>query len=271
MSEYYTLFKQQKAEIETKIENAKGAEELNTLRSEVAEILNQCRLSRSSLSNHDLQIYQKDIQTLSEKIDNKISGLKTRKLAFGRRKKIEQDVQNVAADIKPSTSATSAQTVSSIAGTELTSLDLTAPHFINISRSKVLLKNKFSSVKISNSHDSLFYLPNINGPVYIDNCHNSVLILSCHQFRLHKSSNCTIYLSCASKRPIIEDSDELHFSQFPASLTESSPIVAWEAVDDFNWLKRTPNIHWKNLQLPSEEYFNLTKPTNVLLECLNKC
>lgn len=271
MSDYYTIFKHHKSEVEGKIENAKTAEDLNILRSEVSDILNQCRLNRSSFSNHDLQIYQKDIQTLTEKIDSKIAGLKTRKLAFGRRRKPETDSKETTAEIKPPSLATSAQTVSTITGTELTSLNLSSPHFIDISTSKVLLENQFSSVKISNCHDSLFYLPHISGPVYIDNCQNSVLIISCHQFRLHKSSNCTIYLSCASKRPIIEDSEELLFSQFPPSLSRSSPIIAWEAVDDFNWLKRTPNIHWKSLQLPSEDNFNLTKPTNVLLECLNKC
>src|SRR5271169_4946739 len=71
---------------------------------------------------------------------------------------------------------------------------------------------------------------------------------------MHDSRNTSIYLSCLS-RPIIENSSEIGFAEYPSTIGERVGIAnvqeEWlvkELVEDFNWLRREHSPNWRVLE-----------------------
>jgi tubulin-specific chaperone C len=72
---------------------------------------------------------------------------------------------------------------------------------------------------------------------------------------MHDSRNTSVYLSCSS-RPIIENSSEIRFSEYPAIFGKRAGITSpekedWlvkELVEDFNWLRREHSPNWRVIQ-----------------------
>ncbi|ANB14781.1 hypothetical protein AWJ20_2388 [Sugiyamaella lignohabitans] len=116
----------------------------------------------------------------------------------------------------------------------------------NVRNSIIILKRTFNSANLNNITSSIIFLPSVHGPIHASNVTNSLVIANCHQFRIHQSSDLRIYLSCASKRPIIEHCLRLGFGQYPSDLVSAtdSPVTAWTGVDDFNWIRKTPSVNW---------------------------
>lgn len=81
-----------------------------------------------------------------------------------------------------------------------------------------------------------------------------MLVISCHQFRLHDSSDLDVYLRCGS-RPIIERCSNIRVSRIPQILKsiifkdgegEGEGEDKWNQIDDFNWLKEgRPSPNWR--------------------------
>ncbi|KAG5364470.1 hypothetical protein CKK34_3278 [Yarrowia sp. E02] len=104
----------------------------------------------------------------------------------------------------------------------------------NISKSVVVMDQaSYSTAEIDDISDSIILLYRVNGPVYINRVTNSILILACHQFRMHKSDSVSTYVSCSSKRPIIEKCTNVTFGDFP-NIGNFESLTAWEAIDDFS-------------------------------------
>ncbi|KAK6506333.1 hypothetical protein TWF506_011251 [Arthrobotrys conoides] len=117
----------------------------------------------------------------------------------------------------------------------------------------------FTTASITNITTSILILPRINGPAHLTSIKNSVVVISCHQFRLHDSSDIDVYLSCRS-RPIIERCKGVRVSFLPGVLRtlifgdgeeeeEEEKEDRWNQIDDFNWLKEgRPSPNWRVLE-----------------------
>lgn len=111
---------------------------------------------------------------------------------------------------------------------------LTKIKLFNISRSVVVIDQAtYSTAEIDDISDSIILLYRVNGPVYINRVTNSILILACHQFRMHKSESVSTFVSCSSRRPIIENCTAVTFGDFPDTGSFNS-LIAWEDIDDFS-------------------------------------
>lgn len=72
---------------------------------------------------------------------------------------------------------------------------------------------------------------------------------------MHDSRNTSVYLSCSS-RPIIENSSDIGFAEYPAMVRKRTGITSsekedWmvkELVEDFNWLRREHSPNWRIIQ-----------------------
>ena len=72
---------------------------------------------------------------------------------------------------------------------------------------------------------------------------------------MHDSRNTSVYLSCSS-RPIIENSSEIRFAEYPAIIGKKTGITSsekedWlvkELVEDFNWLRREHSPNWRVIE-----------------------
>lgn len=124
----------------------------------------------------------------------------------------------------------------------------------DLQRSVVLLTpatTPYATAKIDRCTDSLIFIDAVTGPIYLNDLVRCVVVAACHQFRIHTSTATDIFLSCGSRRPIIEHCSRLRFAQldgFPVR----APITPWTAVDDFNWLDpHTPSTNWT--QLPAAD------------------
>ncbi|EPS45414.1 hypothetical protein H072_567 [Dactylellina haptotyla CBS 200.50] len=114
---------------------------------------------------------------------------------------------------------------------------------------------QFATLSITDITSSILLCGAIAGPAHITSLKNSILVLSCHQFRLHSSTNVDVYLRCRS-RPIIEHCKGIRVAWLPerfanANSNEDSSGGAdmWNQVDDFNWLKEgKPSPNWAVLE-----------------------
>ncbi|KAL1303259.1 hypothetical protein AAFC00_006673 [Neodothiora populina] len=100
-------------------------------------------------------------------------------------------------------------------------------------------------------HSSLIVCGQVDGAAHITNVHNSVIVLSTRQFRMHESSNCVVYLHCAS-HPIIEDCRGLAFTTLPEvhiSKAQTSTENQYDQVDDFKWLRADKSPNWSVLDV----------------------
>ncbi|KAF3158376.1 hypothetical protein TWF788_004761 [Orbilia oligospora] len=142
----------------------------------------------------------------------------------------------------------------------LTSCIITPPPPFSSSSSSTS-SNYFTTTSINTIKSSILILPKITGPAHLTSLKNSVLVISCHQFRLHDSSDLDVYLRCRS-RPIIERCKGVRVSFLPEVLKgildgddnkdddeEGVEEDKWNQIDDFNWLKEgRPSPNWRVLE-----------------------
>ncbi|RNF06035.1 tubulin-specific chaperone C [Trypanosoma rangeli] len=109
----------------------------------------------------------------------------------------------------------------------------------------------------------------VPGSVFISDCANCKVYVACHQLRLKNCTNVDVYVWCAST-PIIECCSGMRFGPYSCwtGLLQSSveghayatheewvgrlgelrveahTKNAYQTVDDFQWLKKTPSPHW---------------------------
>ncbi|GAA5836451.1 hypothetical protein JCM5353_007289, partial [Sporobolomyces roseus] len=73
---------------------------------------------------------------------------------------------------------------------------------------------KFSTMYLSGLRNCMVILPVIEGSVMVNDCKDSKITLGSHQFRMHNSTGCMLYLETGST-PIIEGCKDLVFSEYP--------------------------------------------------------
>ena len=73
---------------------------------------------------------------------------------------------------------------------------------------------------------------------------------------MHDSRDTDVYLSCSS-RPIIENSANIAFTEYPTVIGKTIGVVLdreeWlvkELVEDFNWLRKEHSPNWRISQNP---------------------
>ncbi|GAA6010883.1 hypothetical protein JCM11491_004581 [Sporobolomyces phaffii] len=109
----------------------------------------------------------------------------------------------------------------------------------------------FPAVYLSGLKSCVVLLPKIDGSVMIHDCQGCTLVLGGHQFRMHDSSDCKLYLHTTST-PIIERCDKLVFDRYPNLFDPSLSATMMDApplfVQDFDYpfaTERTPSPNWR--------------------------
>ncbi|GAA5871916.1 hypothetical protein JCM8547_003303 [Rhodosporidiobolus lusitaniae] len=97
----------------------------------------------------------------------------------------------------------------------------------------------FSAIYLSNLSSSVVLLPSGgSGSILIQNCTNCVFVLSGHQFRMHDSASCSVFLQAGST-PIIERCREL------ADAPPPSPPKPPQDFDDPFASPDRPSSNWR--------------------------
>lgn len=113
----------------------------------------------------------------------------------------------------------------------------------------VRITGNASAVHMNNISKSTILLGPVSNSVHIENCTDSTLYLACHQFRMHTSDNCHLYLHCGSQ-PVIEYSRGIGFApalNLDEELFKLSGLDRknlWDHVQDFNWLSDEKSPNW---------------------------
>ncbi|GAA6061757.1 hypothetical protein JCM10212_000737 [Sporobolomyces blumeae] len=110
----------------------------------------------------------------------------------------------------------------------------------------------FPAVYLSNLKGCTVLLPVVKGSIMVLDCQDCVLVLGAHQFRMHDSNDCRVYLEAGST-PVIERCRRLIFDRYPElfrSDSSSSPVETKEAkfVQDFDHpfaTAQTPSPNWR--------------------------
>lgn len=218
--DFYVAFTRRKNEIEQSFDETKNSQKCLD---QIATLLADVRNNRDNLTTHDLDKYETELAVLGDKCRQK-----PKKFAFKSKitapapksqQKIPLPVQQPAQPRERFKDSGPGD---------------------NLDSSVVYCDDTLKTLHLSNISNSFIYLSNIEGPLYLTNIENSVIVAQCHQFRIHASHECDIYLG--TDRPIIENCKGLRFG--PAVLGPK-----WSQIDDFDWIRDTPSANWS--QLPS--------------------
>lgn len=251
--DFYKQFQFSKQSILKAIENIGTTDQKLKCLQEISDLSQKCRQARTFLPQYDLELYASELRKFNELIESKNI---IRKFSFAKRTagrgqtdtpkrdeiKLLPELPLTATDCAHSSSSELAgSTHKLVTSSEVTSSTLKISNFTD---SVILLDQALSSCSIDNINHCIVYIPNIKGSFYITRATNCIFVAHCHQFRLHESTNCQFFLSCTSKRPIIEKSNGLKFGQFPSLGSNRTDLVKWEDIDDFNWLRRGQSENW---------------------------
>lgn len=204
-------------------------------------LANRCRQNLMYLPVRDQDTYNGDLRDLLTFIRGRVTQSKP-KFKFSHRNLAQKDDTKTAKHMLTEDDATideeSCDVISDLSSSIVTkpanNRSVTKVKLFNISKSVVVLDQAtYSTAEIDDISDSIILLYRVNGPVYINHVTNSILVLACHQFRMHKSDSVATYVSCSSKRPIIESCTNVAFGDFPETSSFKS-LAVWEAIDDFS-------------------------------------
>lgn len=262
-TEFYSEFNKKRRAIEEKIEKVNNADDKRMCLEDISQLSALCKSNLHLLPHYDQKLYNEQLQKLTEKVESKT--VKNRsKFAF--KKKVG------------SGNAKNAKNVETTGGNALSN-ETTKPAFLNLedwycsengemapnlnisSLKRCLVKltnSSYSTARMDGLRDCIVIVSDIEGPIYLTDIHNCFILISCHQFRMHKSQNVHVAVSCRSKRPIIEGCSQLTFASFPESLKKGEELYEWDDVDDFDWLKTTPSENWARKQTPANLISNLS-------------
>ncbi|GAA5984802.1 hypothetical protein JCM5350_004243 [Sporobolomyces pararoseus] len=107
-------------------------------------------------------------------------------------------------------------------------VDLLPPSHQLLSSADDASKATFPAVYLSGLKGCTVLLPKIQGSVMVHGCEGCQLVLGGHQFRMHDSKSCRVYLDTAST-PIIERCRDLVFDGYPNLFNSSSQSAATDA------------------------------------------
>ncbi|MCJ1269701.1 hypothetical protein MMC22_009593 [Lobaria immixta] len=117
-----------------------------------------------------------------------------------------------------------------------------------------------ASLTMVNISRSVIICGIVDSAALITNVRNSVLVISSLQVRMHKCSDCIVYLRCHSK-PLFEGCTNMKLAPLPAVMeppTQSAFPNQWDHPDDFSWLHPGPSPNWSVLaprdRIPDPEW-----------------
>ncbi|GAA5865351.1 hypothetical protein JCM1840_001538 [Sporobolomyces johnsonii] len=106
----------------------------------------------------------------------------------------------------------------------------------------------FSALYLSELSDCTILLPIIAGSVMVHACERCVLVLGGHQFRMHDSTDCVVFLGAGST-PIIERCRELVFADYPGVFSpDGGGPTKPPFVQDFDYpfaTDESPSPNWR--------------------------
>ncbi|GAA5946311.1 hypothetical protein JCM1841_006403 [Sporobolomyces salmonicolor] len=106
----------------------------------------------------------------------------------------------------------------------------------------------FSALYLSELSDCTVLLPIMGGSVMVHGCERCVLVLGGHQFRMHDSTHCKVFLDAGST-PIVERCRELVFAGYPGVFSPFGATPAKQPfVQDFDFPFATddsPSPNWR--------------------------
>lgn len=128
----------------------------------------------------------------------------------------------------------------------------------DLTRCTVRIYGTPSTLHMINLKQCTILVGPVTSSVFAHDCVECVFAFACQQFRLHSSTDCTIYLHVTS-RAIIEDCTNIRVAPYNWSYEDQMnhfnlagldpKINNWNCIDDFNWLsseKHSPN--WSILE-----------------------
>nr|CCC95523.1 unnamed protein product [Trypanosoma congolense IL3000] len=136
-------------------------------------------------------------------------------------------------------------------------------------RGKTLFITPSKAVFLRACEDCVIMIPPVAGSVFVSDCSKCKIYVACHQLRLKCCTELDVYVSCAST-PIIECCSGMRFGPYSCwtgilksriagqqYATHEEWIrrlgeiddpqraeEAYETVDDFQWIKKTPSPNW---------------------------
>ncbi|XP_028409062.1 tubulin-specific chaperone C-like [Dendronephthya gigantea] len=227
------------------------------------------------LPSYDVKNMQAEIKKLQQELNEKRSSLMPKKkFAFSKKKPNEENEKtNLKADVglNELTDSSNTSTAKETKQKSTDAQDSVCFRQQIVRHEKDLLEKDISFSNLKECTLTLYGSPlalhleklesckvfcgPVSGSVFINNCKNCVFVFPCQQLRVHDTVKSQFYLHVTS-RAIIEDSNELGFSQFNWKYDgmddhfETSRLDRtknnWQFVDDFNWLKteeHSPNWH----------------------------
>ncbi|CAN6674597.1 hypothetical protein TRVA0_057S00760 [Trichomonascus vanleenenianus] len=271
--EFYSEFNKRKAQIEADLNSVASIADKNACFAQIQELTALCKSALHYLPQHDQKIYTEAINELSEKANGT---QRKAKFSFGSKKRAAKKpaeptintatYDNEANQEKPLGVNEVTTKITAVRDAEFRDSDQTGNNLdiSDVLKSTLILAKPYSSAHIDNVKSSLVYIAHVSGPIYVTNAQDSIFIVNCHQFRIHTSKNLEIYISCKSRRPIIEKCSILQFAYFPKCLADANEeLYDWDDVDDFNWLRKTQSINWSRLSSPRDfQYLLKTEHPN---------
>uniref|UniRef100_A0A060T541 ARAD1C08822p n=1 Tax=Blastobotrys adeninivorans TaxID=409370 RepID=A0A060T541_BLAAD len=285
MADFYNRFIAQRDEIESKLRSASSEADKQECLRQISDLSSQCKAVLHTLPHHDQQLYNEQLAALTKKATEgrKKFAFKSRMGSFqtqtqgqtGTSQTQSQTSQTSQGDGRSQTqwqsshgnehSQTQSQmSTSSSSQTQESSQSSCSNLHETVHKSHggpVAISNCYRSVliidsttaKLDNISKCFVYITG-EGPVYLTNVKDSILAINCHQFRMHSSNDTQVYISCKSRRPIIEKCSGIGFGQFPSQLAEGKDVYEWEAIDDFNWLRPSQSPHWSQITQPTLDW-----------------
>jgi len=131
---------------------------------------------------------------------------------------------------------------------------------VNVKNSTIQLCGNPSVIHVNNVENSVILSGTVTGSVFINNCQKCQVVVPCHQLRIHETQNTHFYINVVS-RAIIENCRSVQFAPYNWSYPrensaqklndplETSSVVNWQSIDDFNWLnqnEKSPNWSFLN-------------------------
>jgi hypothetical protein len=264
-TEFYSEFNKKKNAIEEKIEGINSVDAKRVCLEDISQLSTLCKSNLHLLPHYDQKLYNEQLQKLTEKVESKTVKNKSKfafkkKVGSGSVKNAKNTGTSASADKSLLGETTTKPAYSNLEDWYCSENEEMVPN-LNIShlqRCIVKLTNSsYSTARMDSLRDCIVIVNDIEGPIYLTDVHNCFLFISCHQFRIHKSQNVHVAVSCRSRRPIIEECSQLTFANFPETLKKGEELYEWDDVDDFDWLKTTPSENWIRKQTPTNLIFAL--------------
>ncbi|KAF3132279.1 hypothetical protein TWF703_007398 [Orbilia oligospora] len=276
----------------TSVRSSQQQTAISDVLSKISELTLELKDASNYLPAYDQKVYSEQLKAVTEELNVARKSVAPRSKFSFKNRRTGSSTASASSDTTPAVSApqklasipssssstsTSTSTSSNLQTISLTSLTSThttppppTPQSTILSLSSLTSciitppppsssSNYFTTTSINTIKSSILILPKITGPAHLTSLKNSVLVISCHQFRLHDSSDLDVYLRCRS-RPIIERCKGVRVSFLPEVLKavldgddnkEDDEVEEdrWNQIDDFNWLKEgRPSPNWRVLE-----------------------